>query len=63
LILLKILTINNDEIKATPEHPFLIKENEDIIWKPVGELKPGDMIYTVYNNKCQLTEIAETINL
>lgn len=57
--LLKILTVNNDEIKATPEHPFLTKENDNIIWKPIGDLKVGDMIYTVYDNKCELTEIAE----
>ena len=52
--LLQIETINNDIIKTTPEHPFLIDNSK---WKSAGDLIKGDSIYMVYDNKCCLTII------
>lgn len=61
--LLKIVTVHNNEIKATPEHPFLMDLNNDPIWKPAGELNKGDVIHIVYNNKCELTVIKDIIEV
>ena len=61
--LLKIVTIHNNEIKATPEHPFLSSIDNIPTWKPAGELIIGDTIYIVNNHNCQLTVIKEIVEV
>jgi DNA-directed RNA polymerase beta subunit len=61
--LLKIVTAHNDEVKATPEHPFLIDENNNSKWKAAGELNKGDIIHIVHNNKCELTVVKDIIQV
>ena len=56
--LLKIKVLKN-EINATPEHPFLLFENEKNIWKSAGELKVNDLVIIVFNNKCEYSLIEE----
>jgi hypothetical protein len=61
--LLKIVTQSNDEIKATPEHPFLIFENNENIWKTAGDLKVDNVVIIVINNKISYTIINEIIEV
>jgi DNA-directed RNA polymerase beta subunit len=55
--LFKIQTENNNIIKATDDHPFLVFENETKIWKKVEELKIGSQVYIVINNQCVKSKI------
>jgi len=61
--LLKIITIHGDNIKATPEHPFLTDINLVPTWVPAGELFSGDIINLVHNNKCYNTIVKEIIEI
>ena len=60
--LLKIILQTDKEIKATPEHPFLIDENTNV-WRAAEDLTIGDMIYIVNNNKCEMTLIKDIIEI
>jgi DNA-directed RNA polymerase beta subunit len=61
--LLKIVTIHGDEIKATPEHPFLTDINLIPSWVSAGELIAGDIINLVHNNVCYNTIVKEIIEI
>jgi len=58
--LLKIVTVNNNIINTTPEHPFLIGND---IWKSAGELMINDKIFIMNENKCKLIEIKEIVQI
>ena len=63
--LLKIVTQTGHEIKATPEHPFLILKENYNCWKAAGDLNKDDILTFVLDNKCCYTiinEISEVCN-
>lgn len=40
----RVTAENGMDVKATAEHPFLIAENEQLVWRRVDELKVGDLL-------------------
>ena len=49
--LLEIKTISGRKIKATPEHPFLVKNNNSYIWKEAKDLTINDKLIIRHTEK------------
>jgi DNA (cytosine-5)-methyltransferase 1 len=45
-----------DRLRATGEHPFLVKDGDSAVWKRAEELVPGDLIAVPVNREERLPE-------
>lgn len=45
-----------DRLRATGEHPFLVKAGNGTVWKKAAELVPGDLIAVPVNQKAKLPD-------
>jgi DNA-directed RNA polymerase beta subunit/intein/homing endonuclease len=54
--LLEIKTISGRTIKATPEHPFLVNVNGQLVWKNAGDLTTDDKVVIRHTEKMIIPE-------
>ena len=59
--LFEITTISGRKIKATANHPFLIKTKFDNKWIEVSDLKQGDDMIVRSNDACYICDIIDKI--
>ena len=48
---LQITTVNGRTIKCDPQHPFMVQENNEIIWKNAGDLNENDFVVIKHTPK------------